>query len=286
MKVSFLGLGVMGFPMAGHLAAAGHDVTVFNRTAKKAQDWAAIHKGAAAPRVADAVAGSEIVFACLGDDPDVEDVMNMAMPALVKGAVVVDHTTASPALARKLADELAAAGVGFVDAPVSGGQAGAENGKLSIMCGGAAGDVEKARPVMEVYAARIVHIGPAGHGQLCKAVNQICIAGLVQGLSEGVHFAQASGIDLDRVFEAISGGAAQSWQMNNRMMTMAADEFEFGFAVDWMRKDLRIALSEARDNGARLPVTALVDQFYADVQAMGGGRWDTSSLLRRLTRRD
>ncbi|MEZ5897108.1 MAG: NAD(P)-dependent oxidoreductase [Parvularculaceae bacterium] len=284
MKISFLGLGVMGFPMAGHLAAAGHDVTVFNRTAQKARAWTGKHHGADASRVEDAVAGCEMVFACLGDDPDVEDVMNRAMPALGKGAVVVDHTTASPALARKLADELAAIGVGFVDAPVSGGQAGAENGKLSIMCGGAADDVEKARPVMAAYAARIVHIGPAGHGQLCKAVNQICIAGLVQGLSEGVHFAQASGIDLDRVFEAISGGAAQSWQMNNRMMTMAADEFEFGFAVDWMRKDLRIALSEARDNGARLPVTAVVDQFYADVQAMGGGRWDTSSLLRRLTR--
>ncbi|MEZ5916619.1 MAG: NAD(P)-dependent oxidoreductase [Parvularculaceae bacterium] len=284
MKISFLGLGVMGCPMAGHLAAAGHDVTVFNRTAQKARAWTGKHHGADASRVEDAVAGCEMVFACLGDDPDVEDVMNRAMPALGKGAVVVDHTTASPALARKLADELAAIGVGFVDAPVSGGQAGAENGKLSIMCGGAADDVEKARPVMAAYAARIVHIGPAGHGQLCKAVNQICIAGLVQGLSEGVHFAQASGIDLDRVFEAISGGAAQSWQMNNRMMTMAADEFEFGFAVDWMRKDLRIALSEARDNGARLPVTAVVDQFYADVQAMGGGRWDTSSLLRRLTR--
>ncbi len=284
MKISFLGLGVMGFPMAGHLAAAGYDVTVYNRTAQKAHDWAAKHKGAASPRVEDAVRDCDIVFACLGDDPDVEDVLNMAMPALKKGAIVVDHTTASPSLARKLADELAAAGVGFVDAPVSGGQAGAENGKLSVMCGGEAGDVEKARPVIEAYAARIVHIGPAGHGQLCKAVNQICIAGLVQGLSEGVHFAQASGIDLDRVFEAISGGAAQSWQMNNRMKTMAADEFEFGFAVDWMRKDLRIALSEARDNGARLPVTALVDQFYADVQAMGGGRWDTSSLLRRLSR--
>ncbi|MEK7265540.1 MAG: NAD(P)-dependent oxidoreductase [Pseudomonadota bacterium] len=282
MKLAFLGLGVMGFPMAGHLAARGHDVVVYNRTAQKAAQWTARHKGRAAEDPATAAAGAEMVFSCLGDDPDVEAVMTAAAPAIGRGAVIVDHTTASPRLARLLAERFAAAGAGFVDAPVSGGQAGAEGGKLSIMCGGEAADVERARPVMEAYAARIVHIGPSGHGQLCKAVNQICIAGVLQGLAEGVHFARSAGLDLDRVHEAISGGAAQSWQMNNRMRTMAEDKFDFGFAVDWMRKDLRIALEDARASGARLPLTALVDQFYADVQAMGGGRLDTSSLLKRL----
>ncbi len=282
MKVAFLGLGVMGFPMAGHLAARGHDVAVYNRTAEKTARWTERHKGRAARDPASAASGAEIVFACLGDDPDVETVMAAAAPAIGRGAVVVDHTTASPALARKLAGRFGSTGAGFVDAPVSGGQAGAESGKLSVMCGGEGADVERARPVMEAYAARIVHIGPSGHGQLCKAVNQICIAGVLQGLSEGVHFAKAAGLDLDRVHEAISGGAAQSWQMNNRMKTMAEDRFDFGFAVDWMRKDLRIALEDARASGARLPLTALVDQFYADIQAMGGGRLDTSSLLMRL----
>ena len=283
MKVAFLGLGVMGFPMAGHLASAGHDVAVFNRTLAKADDWAAKYEGRKAASPGDAVEGAEIVFACLGDDPDVAAMAEKIAGAMKRGAVFVDHTTASPALARRLAAEFSELGVGFVDAPVSGGQAGAENGKLSVMCGGEAAHVERARPVMDAYAARIVHIGEAGAGQLCKAVNQICIAGLLQGLSEGVHFAAHAGLDVERVLEAISGGAAQSWQMENRARTMAADEFDFGFAVDWMRKDLRIALAEARENGARLPVTALVDQFYGDVQAMGGGRWDTSSLIRRLT---
>jgi len=286
MKVSFLGLGVMGFPMAGHLARAGHDVTVYNRTGEKASAWGAIHGGATAAHPASAVEDADIVFMCLGDDPDVADVVDAFAARLEKGAVVVDHTTASPDLARRLAKRLEEAGAGFVDAPVSGGQSGAEAGKLAVMCGGAGADVERARPAMAAYASRIVHVGPAGHGQLAKAVNQICIAGVLQGLAEGVHFAGRSGLDIERTLEAISGGAAQSWQMDNRARTMAADEFDFGFAVDWMRKDLRIALDEARRNGARLPLTALVDQFYADVQAMDGGRWDTSSLVRRLTDSD
>ena len=281
-KTAFLGLGVMGFPMAGHLAAKGLDVTVYNRTVSKAQDWTAKHKGRAAASPVEAVKGADLVFACLGDDPDVEEMAAAISGNIKPGAVVVDHTTASPALARRLHALFACEGVGFVDAPVSGGQAGAENGKLSVMCGGDEPHVAAARPGMEAYAARVVHIGPAGHGQLCKAVNQICIAGVLQGLSEGVHFASRAGIDIERVLEAISGGAAQSWQMENRAKTMAADKFDFGFAVDWMRKDLRIALAEARENGSRLPLTALIDQYYGDVQAMGGGRWDTSSLIRRL----
>ncbi|WP_411820625.1 NAD(P)-dependent oxidoreductase [Hyphococcus formosus] len=283
-KVSFLGLGVMGYPMAGHLARCGYDVTVYNRTASKAEAWAKEHKGRAAPTPAEAVAEAEIIFACLGDDDDVRAVFDQSEGGIKKGAVLVDHTTASPSLARELHKQFSVKEIGFVDAPVSGGQAGAENGKLSVMCGGDEKHVEAAREAMESFSARIVHIGPSGHGQLCKAVNQICIAGLVQGLSEGVHFAEKTGLDIDKVLEAISGGAAQSWQMENRAKTMAEDEFDFGFAVDWMRKDLRIALNEGRNSGARLPVTALVDQFYADVQAMGGGRWDTSSLVRRLTK--
>ena len=283
---AFLGLGVMGFPMAGHLSNAGYAVTVFNRTAAKAEKWVGQYNGQRAQTAAEAVAGADIVFACLGDDPDIETVVHDVKDALETGAIFVDHTTASPAMARRLHNLLSEKGVGFVDAPVSGGQAGAENGALSVMCGGDAAHVEAARPVMNAYSARIVHIGDAGSGQLCKAVNQICIAGVLQGLSEGVHFAQQSGLDVDKVLEAISGGAAQSWQMENRTKTMAADEFDFGFAVDWMRKDLRIALEEARSNGARLPLTALVDQYYADVQAMNGGRWDTSSLIRRLSKSD
>ena len=282
-KVTFLGLGVMGYPMAGHLAKRDFDLTVYNRSAAKAEKWASVFEGRVAPAIGDAVKDADIVFACLGDDPDVAAVVDEAAQSLSTGVIFVDHTTASPALARRLHEQLGALGVGFVDAPVSGGEAGAQNGKLSIMCGGAAVHVELARPVMEAYAARVVHIGPAGHGQLAKAVNQICIAGVLQGLAEGVHFAERSGLDIDQVLDAISGGAAQSWQMENRAKTMAADEFEFGFAVDLMRKDLRIALGEARENGARLPLTALVDQFYADVQAMGGSRWDTSSLIRRLS---
>ncbi|MEM8935389.1 MAG: NAD(P)-dependent oxidoreductase [Pseudomonadota bacterium] len=279
---AFLGLGVMGAPMAGYLAGAGFDVAVYNRTQAKAEAWAQSHKGRAAADPADAVRDADLVLMCLGDDPDVAAIVEAIAPSLKAGAVLADHTTASPALARRLAEALGAKGVGFVDAPVSGGQAGAENGTLSIMCGGADADVATIRPAMETYSARITHVGPAGAGQLCKAVNQICIAGLVQGLAEGLHFASQAGLDVEKTLEAVSGGAAQSWQMDNRAKTMAADEFEFGFAVDWMRKDLRIALAEARENGARLPVTALVDQFYADVQSMGGGRWDTSSLLRRL----
>lgn len=282
-RVAFLGLGVMGAPMAGHLASSGFEVAAYNRTFSKAEALADKHAGLRALKTpAEAAAGAEIVCACLGDDPDVEAVAAEALPAMATGAVFVDHTTASPALARSLAERAAERGLGFVDAPVSGGEAGAVNGKLSVMCGGEAAHVEAARPAMAAYAARIVHIGPAGAGQLCKAVNQLCIAGLLQGLSEGVAFAKAADLDIDRVLEAISGGAAQSWQMENRAKTMAAGEFDFGFAVDWMRKDLRIALSEARDMGVPLPVTALVDQFYADVQSMGGGRQDTSSLVRRL----
>ncbi len=285
-RVSFLGLGVMGYPMAGHLAANGYAVTVYNRTPEKARRWTQDYAGEVAETPDAAVDNADFVFMCLGDDPDVETVLTHAAGALPRSAIVVDHTTASPSLARRLHDELSELGVGFVDAPVSGGEAGAKNGKLSIMCGGDGAHVELARPVMEAYGARIVHVGPPGHGQLTKAVNQICIAGILQGLSEGVHFATRAGLDIDKVLEAISGGAAQSWQMENRARTMADDEFEFGFAVDWMRKDLRIALTEARENGARLPVTALVDQFYADVQAMDGGRWDTSALVRRLSDSD
>jgi 3-hydroxyisobutyrate dehydrogenase-like beta-hydroxyacid dehydrogenase len=276
----------MGFPMAGHLAQKGHDVTVYNRTAGKTDRWNETFGGRAAASPAEAADGAEIVFTCLGDDPDVASIAEKLAPAMQRGAILVDHTTASPSLARRLAAELAEIGIGFVDAPVSGGQAGAENGRLSVMCGGEKAHVEKARPVMAAYAARVVHIGPAGSGQLTKAVNQICIAGTVQGLSEGIHFATRAGLDIERVLEAISAGAAQSWQMDNRARTMAKDQFEFGFAVDWMRKDLRITLAEARENASRLPLTALVDQFYADVQEMGGGRWDTSSLLRRLQGRD
>lgn len=282
IKTAFLGLGVMGYPMAGHLLGAGHDVTVWNRTAEKAERFAASVGGRAAADPAAAARGRDIVFMCLGDDPDVQAVVDAIGDGLDAGAILVDHTTASPGLARTLAVSLAERGVAFVDAPVSGGQAGAEAGKLSVMCGGTGEAVERARPVMAAYGARIVHIGPSGHGQLAKCVNQICIAGILQGLSEGVHFSEVAGLDIERVLEAISGGAAQSWQMENRARTMARDEFDFGFAVDWMRKDLRIALAEARDSGARLPVAALVDQFYGDIQKSGGGRFDTSSLIRRL----
>lgn len=285
-RVSFLGLGVMGYPMAGHLAENGYAVTVYNRSPEKAQRWTQDYAGDAARTPDAAVDDADLVFMCLGDDPDVETVLTNAAGALQRGAVVIDHTTASPTLARRLHGELAELGVGFLDAPVSGGEAGAKSGKLAVMCGGDGVHVELARPAIESYAARIVHVGAPGAGQMTKAVNQICIAGLLQGLSEGVHFATRAGLDIDKVLEAISSGAAQSWQMENRARTMADDEFDFGFAVDWMRKDLRIALAEARENGARLPVTALVDQFYADVQAMDGGRWDTSSLVRRLTDSD
>jgi 3-hydroxyisobutyrate dehydrogenase-like beta-hydroxyacid dehydrogenase len=274
----------MGFPMAGHLAAAGHDVTVWNRTAAKAQAWTGAHRGRAADRIEDAVAEADFVFACLGDDPDVRAVAEQAIPAMKPGAVFVDHTTASAELARELDTYARDAGIGFLDAPVSGGQAGAENGQLTIMCGGEADTFARAEPVMDAYAKAVSLIGGAGAGQMCKMVNQICIAGIVQGLSEGLHFAKRAGLDPALVIGAISKGAAQSWQMENRWQTMVDDRFDFGFAIDWMRKDLRIALEEGRRNGARLPVAALVDQFYADVQAMGGSRWDTSSLIARLER--
>ncbi|MFC4723895.1 NAD(P)-dependent oxidoreductase [Glycocaulis abyssi] len=281
---AFLGLGVMGFPMAGHLKAAGHEVRVWNRTGAKAKAWADQHAGVAASTPEEAASGADIVFMCLGDDPDVRAVALPLLEHMKPGSVLVDHTTASAKLARELHEAASARGIGFVDAPVSGGQAGAENGQLSIMCGGDKDTFAKAEPVMQSYAKAIVHAGPAGAGQLTKMVNQICIAGLVQGLSEGIHFAQAAGLDVETVISAVSKGAAQSWQMENRWQTMDQGKFDFGFAVEWMRKDLRIALEEARANGAKLPVTALVDQFYAEVEAMGGKRWDTSSVIARLNR--
>lgn len=288
--IAFLGLGVMGAPMAGHLARAGHTVTGYNRTAVRAEEWAATLaaqgfdvKIAGTP--AEAATDCDVVLACLGNDDDVTSVMlgeDGALAAMREGAVFVDHTTVSPALAKRLAAESNRSGIHCVDAPVSGGQAGAENGKLAIMCGGSQEAMANATPVMEAYAARIVHIGDAGAGQACKAVNQVCIAGLLAGLSEGVRLAQVSGVDTDKVLEAISGGAAQSWQMLNRWETMVRGEFDFGFAIDWMRKDLAIALAEGKAGGVSLPVTALVDQFYAQVQAAEGGRQDTSALIRHL----
>ncbi len=280
-KLAFIGTGVMGAPMAGHLVAAGHDVVVYNRTQAKARAWAEKHGGTVAETPAAAATGADAVFACVGNDDDLASVTlgeDGAFAAMRDDAVFVDHTTVSAAIARRLAAERAL----VVDAPVSGGQAGAESGKLSIMCGGSAAAMAKAEPFMQAYAARIVHVGDAGAGQTTKMCNQIAIAGVIQGVAESMRFAQMSGLDLDKVLEAISGGAAQSWQMVNRWPTMAREEFDFGFAVDWMRKDLGLALDEARRNGAVLPVAALVDQFYADVQAMGGARQDTSALVRRL----
>ncbi len=284
-RVAFLGLGVMGYPMAGHLAKAGHTVTVWNRTSAKAQDWAGAHKGKAADTPADAVFGAEFVLLCLGDDPDVEAVYEAMEPSIGGGMVIVDHTTASAGLARDLYARAANKGARFIDAPISGGQAGAEKGQLTIMCGGDAAAFTQAEPVMKAYGKRMTLIGESGAGQLAKSVNQICIAGIVQGLSEGLHFAEEAGLDVAKVIEAISGGAAQSWQMENRWETMREGHYEHGFAVDWMRKDLRIALDTARENGASLPLTAMVDQYYADIQAMGGNRWDTSSLLARMGRK-
>lgn len=272
----------MGFPMAGHLVRAGHKVSVWNRSAAKASVWASQHKGQAASSAADAVFGKEFVFLCLGDDPDVQAVYEAVEPSLGAGMIVVDHTTASAGLARTLYAKAAKKGVSFIDAPISGGQAGAEKGALAIMCGGDAEPFAKAEPVMAAYGKGMTLIGESGAGQLCKSVNQICIAGIVQGLAEGLAFASRNGLDAAKVIEAISGGAAQSWQMVNRWETMVAGEFEHGFAVDWMRKDLRIALEAARGTGSSLPIAALVDQYYADVQAMGGARWDTSSLIARL----
>jgi 3-hydroxyisobutyrate dehydrogenase-like beta-hydroxyacid dehydrogenase len=286
-KIAFLGLGVMGFPMAGHLAKAGHDVTVYNRTAAKAEAWAAKHKGRAAATPAEAARGQDFVLACVGNDNDLRSVVQGdagAFSTMGKGAIFVDHTTASAEIARELDAEARSRGLGFIDAPVSGGQSGAENGQLGIMCGGDEATYARAEPVLKTYAKAITLIGPAGAGQLTKMVNQICIAGLVQGLSEGMNFAMRAGLDAEKVLSVITAGAAGSWQMNNRAKTMVADKFDFGFAVDWMRKDLGICLAEANRNKARLPVTALVDQFYAQVQARGGGRWDTSSLYNLLAK--
>lgn len=282
MKVAFLGLGVMGAPMAGHLVRAGHEVTVYNRTRAKAEAWVETHGGGLGETPDAAAHGADIVFACVGDDPDAEAVARAAFEGMGEGALYVEHTTASPDLALALHDEAAGRGLSFMDAPVSGGQAGAEKGALTIMCGAEPEDFERAAPVLRAYGARIVRIGAVGSGQRAKCANQICIAGVVQGLAEALHFVERAGLDPEKVIEAISGGAAQSWQMENRWRTMVESEFDFGFAVDWMRKDLRIALEEARRNGARLSLTALVDQYYAEVQAMGGGRWDTSSLIARL----
>jgi 3-hydroxyisobutyrate dehydrogenase-like beta-hydroxyacid dehydrogenase len=284
-KVAFLGLGVMGYPMAGHLAAKGHAVTVYNRTGAKAQAWVAQHGGAAAETPAGAARGCDFVMACVGNDDDLRSVTMGpagAFAGMEPGTVFVDHTTASAEVARELAAAAAEKGIAFLDAPVSGGQAGAENGVLTVMLGGEAAAYERVGPAIDAYARARRLLGPVGAGQLAKMVNQICIAGLVQGLAEGLAFAEAAGLDGEAVVDVIAKGAAGSWQMENRHKTMLADQFEFGFAVDWMRKDLGICLSEARRNGATLPVTALVDQFYADVQRMGGGRWDTSSLIRRL----
>lgn len=283
--VAFIGLGVMGYPMAGHLASTGHRVRVFNRTQSRAAVWTAAHPGRSAASPSEAAEGCDFVFVCVGDDADVREVLlgrDGAIAGMRSGAVLVDHTTASAGLARELAIEAGDHGVGFLDAPVSGGQAGAEKGILTVMAGGDEADFRRAEPVIRAYAKTVTLMGPVGAGQLTKMVNQICIAGIIQGLAEGLNFAQRAGLDARLVADVISRGAAQSWQMENRAGTMIEDRFDFGFAVNWMRKDLRIALEEARRNGARLPATALVDQFYAGVQAQGGGRWDTSSLIRLL----
>jgi 3-hydroxyisobutyrate dehydrogenase len=287
MNVAFLGLGVMGYPMAGHLKAKGHEVTVYNRTYAKAEAWVAQHGGKAARTPAEAAAGQDFVFACVGNDDDLRAVTigeGGAFSAMAPGAVFVDHTTASADVARELHAAASASGFHFIDAPVSGGQAGAQNGVLTVMCGGDAEPYARAEPAIASFARMCKLLGPSGAGQLTKMINQICIAGLVQGLAEGLHFGQRAGLDVEAVVEVIAKGAAGSWQMENRHKTMNAGQYEFGFAVDWMRKDLGIVLAEARRNGANLPVTALVDQFYSEVQKMGGARWDTSSLMARLNR--
>jgi 3-hydroxyisobutyrate dehydrogenase len=284
-KVAFLGLGVMGFPMAGHLALAGHDVVVYNRSAAKAQAWCGEFKGAAAATPREAASGRELVFCCVGNDDDLRSVAlgpDGAFAGMKPGAIFVDHTTASADVARELHAEAKKRGLQFVDGPVSGGQAGAQNGLLTVMCGGDSAAFDAARPVAMAFARAFTLLGDAGSGQLAKMVNQIAIAGLVQGLSEAIAFGQRAGLDMKQVLEVIGKGAAQSWQMDNRGKTMIDGKFDYGFAVDWMRKDLGLCLDEAKRNGARLPVTALVDQFYADVQASGGRRWDTSSLITRL----
>jgi 3-hydroxyisobutyrate dehydrogenase len=286
-KVAFLGLGVMGYPMARHLQSKGHDVTVYNRTTAKAEKWVADHGGGFARTPKEAAAGQEIVFSCVGNDDDLRQVTigpDGAFGGVERGAVFVDHTTASAEVARELHGQAKSMGFGFVDAPVSGGQAGAENGVLTVMCGGEPDVYARAEPVIMSFARACRLLGPVGSGQLTKMINQICIAGLVQALSEGIHFGKKAGLDVEAVLDVISKGAAQSWQMENRGKTMNDGKFDFGFAVDWMRKDLSICLAEARRNGANLPVTALVDQFYSEVQKMGGKRWDTSSLIARLER--
>ena len=282
MNIAFAGLGVMGAPMARHLVEAGHAVAGYNRSTAKAQAWAQATGGRFAATVAEAAHGAALFILCVGNDDDVRAVVTEALPMLGPGAVIVDHTTTSAKVAREMAALAADSGAAFIDAPVSGGQAGAENGQLSVMAGGDAAALARAEPALKSYSKAIKHMGPAGSGQLTKMVNQIAIAGVVQGLAEAVHFAQVAGLDTDAVYDAVSKGAAQSWQMDNRWKTAARGEFDFGFAVDWMRKDLGLVLDEARQNGARLALTALVDQFYAEVQAMGGNRWDTSSLKARL----
>lgn len=282
MKIGFAGLGVMGGPMARHLVQAGHDVTGFNRSPEKARVWAEATGGRFAATVADAADGAEMLILCVGNDDDVRQVVAEALPHLAVGAVIVDHTTTSARVAREMAGLASDQGRAFIDAPVSGGQAGAENGQLSVMAGGEPGALTRVEPVLMAYSKAVKHMGPSGSGQLTKMVNQIAIAGVVQGLAEAVHFAEVAGLDPNAAYDAISKGAAQSWQMDNRWKTMAERRFDFGFAVDWMRKDLGLVLDEARANGAHLSMTALVDQFYSEVQSMGGARWDTSSLAARL----
>lgn len=289
MRVAFIGLGVMGYPMAGHLMRAGHDVVVYNRTGKKAKAWCDEFAGRSARTPAEAARDVEIALSCVGNDDDVRQVMFGAdgiVEALPAGGIIVDHTTTSATVAKEVAEEASQHSLHFADAPVSGGQAGAVNGQLTVMLGGEEATVSRIRPVLASYAKAVTHIGPVGSGQLAKMVNQVCIAGIVQGLSEGLHFAQRAGLDAEKVIEAISAGAAQSWQMDNRWRTMVDGKFDFGFAVDWMRKDLGIALDEAGQNGARLDMTRLVDGYYAEVQALGGNRWDTSSLIARLEKKN
>jgi 3-hydroxyisobutyrate dehydrogenase-like beta-hydroxyacid dehydrogenase len=281
-SVAFLGLGAMGYPMAGHLSRAGNDVRVYNRSPEKSFAWAREYAGNAVTSAAGAAEGCEFVFACVGADADVDEVFAAAAPVMAKGGVFVDHTTASASIARRLAEAAKEHGISFVDAPVSGGQAGAQNGKLTVMAGGDEDAFARALPVIKAYAATAVLIGPPGAGQLAKMVNQICFAGVIEGLAEGISFAERAGLDVEKVIGAISKGAAQSWQMDNRWKTMVAREFDFGFAVDWMRKDLGLVLDEARAVGADLPVATMLDQFYAEIQASGGRRWDTSSLITRL----
>jgi 3-hydroxyisobutyrate dehydrogenase len=284
MKVAFVGLGVMGFPMAGHLARAGHELSVFNRSPEKAARWVETHGGRAASTAGEAAAGAEAVFLCVGNDHDVRAVTAEILPTMAADGIVVDHTTTSATVAKDMAAEAREAGRWFVDAPVSGGQAGAENGQLTVMCGGEAEAYARVEPVIAAFAKAVRRMGGPGAGQLTKMVNQICIAGVVQGLAEGLHFAKRAGLDPAEVYEAISKGAAQSWQMDNRWKTMSEGKFDFGFAVDWMRKDLGLVLDEAQANGATLDMTAMVDGFYAEVQGLGGNRWDTSSLVARLER--